>query len=676
MHWNGHDVSNHFAADKNDLVTTDLNPRFTFESFVVGPANRLASAAARRAAEAPGTSYNPLFLYSMSGLGKSHILVAIAHFATRVHPEKGVRYLAVESFLGELSAALRSGKGHELRERYARLDILLLDDIQFLTGQTEAQEMLLVLLDELSVRGSQVVLASDRPPSEIDGLDARLVSRFSGGLIVDIAPPEYETRVAILRRRAEGRGQRLSPGVAEVISRSEMKNVRELAGALNKILAVQELEGKEVTKSEVRGVLGIRNGGAEAVASTDIEARMDEFGAFISELSSTVASKVEYEEEPWRRQLRTTAETFEADGYSASRLRRLLEYEAPPEDIQAACDTYRVCVQRLRAISRELDRVGNPWPEAAVGLLRDPDRVEEAESLLASSIERVRPFPRLGEGPQLSDIEAYCEPLLLNAARQVVEEDRPEFNPLYLWSADPARAIGVMGALGRSYLAADSMCAVAITSAKEFAEDFIRALADGVAGAWRERWWTVDLLLVYDIQALSDTERAQDEFFHLFEAANRRGAKVIITADRPPSGIASIDERLGSRFEGGLVVQVTSTQLPLALAQLNLEPAPPEFIQDENLWSSLERPKVKDGIIPPLDELQLGERGGLFPDAVGTDAYNDALSLELERLDLGPVVEVVPKPDRAGAWYPSKERVVLDWPFIEDRIVEDVEKSE
>lgn len=660
-------------VETSDLVTTDLNPRFTFESFVVGPANRLASAAAHRAAEAPGTSYNPLFLYSMSGLGKSHLLVAIAHFATRVHPEMGVRYLAAESFLGELSAALRSGKATELRERYGRLDILLLDDIQFLMGQTEAQEMLLVLLDELSVRGSQVVLASDRPPSEIDGLDARLVSRFSGGLIVDIAPPEYETRVAILRRRAEGRGQSLSPGVAEVISRSDLKNVRELAGALNKILAVQELEGKEVTKSEVRGVLGIQQRDDE-VAAPDLGARMDEFGAFISELSSTVASKVDYEEAPWRRQLRTTAETFEEDGYSASRLRRLLEHEEPPENIQAACDSYRVCVQRLRAISRELDRVGNPWPEAATGLLRDPDRVEEAESLLASSIERVRPFPRLGEGPLLDDLEEHFEPLVINAARQMINETRPEFNPLYLWSADPTRAVGVMGALGRSYLATDSMCSVAITSATEFAEDFIRALADGVAGAWRERWWTVDLLLVYEIQTLSDTERAQDEFFHLFEAANRRGAKVIITADRPPSGINSIDERLASRFEGGLVIQVASPRLPLTMTQLNLQPAPPEFIQDENLWSSLERTKVRDGIIPPLDELQLGERGGLFPDAVGTDAYNEALTVEMERLDLAPVSEEVEaKADSVMAWYPSKERVVLDWPFIEDRIVDDVE---
>lgn len=655
-------------------MTTDLNPRFTFESFVVGPANRLASAAARRAAEAPGTSYNPLFLYSMSGLGKSHMLVAIAHFATRVHPEMGVRYLASESFLAELSTAVRSGEGNELRERYGQLDILLLDDIQFLTGQTEAQEMLLLLLDDLSVRGSQVVLASDRPPSEIDGLDERLVSRFSGGLIVDIAPPEYETRVAILRRRAEGRGQSLSPGVAEVISRSELKNVRELAGALNKVLAVQELEGKEVTQTEVRGLLGIRNGEGGSGAA-EIESRMDEFGAFINELSSTVASKVEYEEAPWRRQLRTTAETFESDGYSAAHLRRLLEYEEPPEDVQTACDNYRICVQRLRAISRELDRVGNPWPEAAIGLLRDPGRVEEAESLLASSIERVRPFPRLGDGPLLPDIEEHIEALTMNAAHQMVEEERPEFNPLYLWSSDPAQALGVMGALGRSYVAADSMRAVAITSAQEFAEDFIRALADGVAGAWRERWWTVDLLLVYDIQALSETERAQDEFFHLFEAANRRGAKVIITADRPPSGIASIDERLASRFEGGLVVQVSSSHLPISMTQLNLEPAPPEFIQDENLWSSLERPKVRDGIIPPLDELEFGERGGLFPDAVGTDAYNEALSLELERLDLAAANSEADeaKPPPVAAWRPSKERVVLDWPFIEDRIVEDVE---
>ncbi|RMH14983.1 MAG: hypothetical protein D6701_10590 [Gemmatimonadetes bacterium] len=655
------------------MVSSDLDPRFTFESFVVGPANRLACAAARRAADSPGASYNPLFIYSDSGLGKSHILSAIAHYAIRVHPEHGVRYVAVESFLEELSRAIAAGEQDRLRERYEELDILLLDDVQFLTGQTEAQEMLLRLLDHLSAHGSQIVLASDRAPSDIDGLDVRLVSRFSGGLIVDIGRPEYETRVAILRRKAEERGQTLLPGVAEVVARAEFKNVRELAGALNKIIAVQELEGRQVDKDEVRPLLGLgpEPAGAGPDSGVSADALMDEFGAFIQELSSTVASKVEHEEAPWRRLLRQTAETFEADGYSATRLRRMLESDKAPDDPQAVVDRYRADIQALRQIGRELDRVGNPWPEAAIGLLKDPERVEEAASLLASARERVRPFPIIGEGPDLDQIAEHFPTLAVNAARKMLAPKRPEFNPLYLWSPDPLQAQGLLGAMGRSFIAEDPMRRVAITSAAEFAEDFIRALSQGVAGAWRERWWTVDLLLVYGAEALSETERAQDEFFHLFEAANRRGARVVIAADRPPSGIHSIDDRLRSRFEGGLVVEARSDTLPPALCELNLQEAPPEYIQDEDPWRSFERPKVADAVIPPLEELQQGERGGLFLEGVDPETGEAVAAPEGGTSPAAAAAQATPTGQRA--WRPSRERVVWDWPSIEDRIVEDEE---
>ena len=164
----------------------DLDSRFTFENFVVGPANRLASAAARRAAESPGCSYNPLFVYSASGLGKTHILGAIARQVAKIHPDKSVVYQTLEGFLGELTVALEGGDRDGIRGRYETLEILLMDDVQFLTGQAEAQEMLLRTLDALTGAGKQVVLVSDRPPAEIDGLDARLRSRFEGGLLVDI----------------------------------------------------------------------------------------------------------------------------------------------------------------------------------------------------------------------------------------------------------------------------------------------------------------------------------------------------------------------------------------------------------------------------------------------------------------------------------------------------------
>ncbi len=267
-------------------------------------------------------------------------------------------------------------------------------------------------------------------------------------------------------------------------------------------------------------------------------------------------------------------------------------------------------MERLRVIDDELDRLGNPWPEAATGLLKDPDRIDEAEALLASVRERQRPFPKLGDGPKLDALEGFSK-MALKAAQQLVAAEKPQYNPLYVWSDPAERARTLLGAAGRTFQAtADDESRMAVVSVREFAEEFIRALGDGVAGAWRERWWTVDLLLVHGVEALSETERAQDEFFHLFEALKRRGARVLLAADRSPSGISRIDERLRSRFEGGLVLEVDvgSGSGELELVEVE-EPAPATGLWDE-------RPKSSGGdrVVPPLDEIEVGERAGLFID--------------------------------------------------------------
>ncbi|HSG49362.1 MAG TPA: DnaA/Hda family protein, partial [Longimicrobiales bacterium] len=536
---------------------SELDPRFTFDNFVVGPANRLASAAARRAADSPGKSYNPLFVYSPSGLGKSHILGAIAHQVEKLDDALKVRYQTMEGLLEDLAAAIQSGARDQLKDEYAGLDILLLDDVQFLAGQPEAQEMILATLDALTSAGSQIVLASDRPPSEINGLDARLVSRFSGGLIVDIAPPEFETRVAIIRRKVEEQEQRLEPGVAEALAKIRFKNVRELSGALNRILAVQDLEGQRLLPTDIPGLVGA---GRER---DDDEPVVDEaLGTFLSEVAGAVAERVKVPEEPWRATVREVAESAEREGFSTRKLRAMIQALKAPPDWGEQLEAYRTNLKRLREVERELERLKNPWPDAAATLVNDPDRVEEAEAFLASVRERMRPFPILAPGPNLKGLEGAFPSLAVKAAEQLAVAERPQYNPLYFWSPRAEAARALLAATGRTFREHYPHHGVAVTSVTQFAEDFIRALSEGVAGAWRERWWTVDLLLVHGAQALSDTERAQDEFFHLFEALKRRGARVLLTADRPPHRIGAIDERLRSRFEGGLVLEVESNALP------------------------------------------------------------------------------------------------------------------
>ncbi|HSG09891.1 MAG TPA: DnaA/Hda family protein [Longimicrobiales bacterium] len=645
---------------------TELDPRLTFDNFVVGPANRLASAAARRSAESPGTSYNPLFLYASSGLGKSHILHAIAHQSMKSAPGRRVDYLALEVYLEELTAALESGKRDAFREKFSELDVLLLDDVQFLTGQNEAQEMLLRTLDQLSAAGSQIVLASDRPPAEIDGLDARLLSRFSGGLIVDIGAPEYETRVAIIRKKADERGQSLATGVAEAVARYPFKNIRELGGALNKVFATQDLDERRVTAEEVARLLGDEE-------PQPVEQGADEFGSFLDDLTGAVAETVQEQEEPWRKAMRQAVDVAEREGFSAGRIR---SYQGgrEPEGWERFVEQFLADIQRLRDIENELDRLENPWPEAAQGLLRDPERLSEAEALLTSVRERQRPFRKLGEGAHLHALKEFPN-MALKAAQQLVGAEKPQYNPLYLWSEKSDRGLTLLGAAGRTFQAANPEARMAVTSVKEFAEDFIRALGEGVAGAWRERWWTVDLLLVHGVEALSDTERAQDEFFHLFEALKRRGARVMLVADRSPSGIGKIDERLRSRFEGGLVLEVDAGA---ASGELELV-EPPAQQPRANLWDA--RTARGERLVPPLDEFETGDRAGLFlepgtgaPEAEVPAAHEADPSLPLPAGPRPiPVAGNEEDPAEGGPWIPSAESVVIQWPRIEELLQEELD---
>jgi hypothetical protein len=386
-----------------------------------------------------------------------------------------------------------------------------------------------------------------------------------------------------------------------------------------------------------------------------------------------VVSTAGKEEEPWRRLLRETAEIFEKDGYSGTRLRRILESEESPPEPQQVADQFRRDVAKLRQAEKSLAAAGNPWPEAAVGVLKDPERLDEAASLVASALERVKPFLRVGQGPWLADLTSNYEAVVIKAAGQLVTEERPEYNPLYVWSGNRAGPLALLAATARSFREKHKLSNIAIVSAAEFAEDYIQALGEGVAGAWRERWWDVDLLLLYDAELISGAERAKDELFLLLEAASRKGTKILITADRAPSGIDDIDQRLRSRFEMGLVVEAPGNNLPKGAGELNLEEAPPEFIQDEDLWGGFMRPEVADTVLAPIEEFETDDRGGLMPSSDDTAIEAAPAQAAAPPAEAAKVAEVAEAPEASGtssAWSPSKESVVWDWQMIEERIVE------
>jgi chromosomal replication initiator protein len=224
-----------------------LNPKYTFDRFIVGKSNQLAHAASRRVSETPAMGYNPLFLYGGSGLGKTHLLHAIGHEAMKRFPGIKVVYVTSEKFTNDMINAIRDGRNEQFRSTYRSADILLIDDIQFIAGKESTQEEFFHTFNALHGSNKQLVLSSDRPPKAILTLEERLRSRFEWGLTADVQPPDIETRIAILRAKADSMDVRVPNEVVDFIARKVQSNIRELEGALNRIIAYAQLNGMSVT---------------------------------------------------------------------------------------------------------------------------------------------------------------------------------------------------------------------------------------------------------------------------------------------------------------------------------------------------------------------------------------------------------------------------------------------
>src|SRR5207245_260162 len=330
-------------------MTTTLNPRFTYGTCGVGAANRLAVTAGRTVAENPGSAYNPLFIYSGSGLGKTHVLMAIGHAAKALAPQLNIEYLTLDEYVEAFHAAIAAGQGDAFRRRFQNVDALLVDDVQFLTNRKEMQAELLRLTEALQQAGHQIVLASDRPPAEIADLDERLISRFSGGLVVDIGIPDYETRVAILRRKSEERGSTFQPGVLETVAKSEFPNVRELMGALNRIVAYQAVNDTPINAEAARQLLGTTAVASPTVASSAVASSSDEFSQFLTDVTVTVGKAVE----AWRARVAEAVLRWEGEGYRTGRLEKLLDQETPAA-VDEAIAAYVHDVDRLKALEAEV----------------------------------------------------------------------------------------------------------------------------------------------------------------------------------------------------------------------------------------------------------------------------------------------------------------------------------
>jgi len=283
---NGSDTS---PADSEWDSSARLNPKYVFDSFVIGQSNRFAHAAAFAVAETPAKAYNPLFIYGDSGLGKTHLLHAIGHYAKRLYPKMRVRYVNSEEFTNDFINSIRDDEGSSFKGIYRNVDLLLIDDIQFLAGKEHTQEEFFHTFNALHNHEKQIVITSDMPPKQLTGFAERMRSRFEWGLITDVQPPELETRIAILRKKAISEGMDAPDDVMEYIASHISTNIRELEGALIRVTAFASLNKQPVDLPLAELVLKdliTDDGGQEITAASILGQTAAFFNITLDELKS------------------------------------------------------------------------------------------------------------------------------------------------------------------------------------------------------------------------------------------------------------------------------------------------------------------------------------------------------------------------------------------------------
>ncbi|HYK82906.1 MAG TPA: DnaA/Hda family protein [Gemmatimonadales bacterium] len=652
-------------------MTSALNPKYSFESFVVGAANRLAVTAGRTVAGNPGTAYNPLFIYSGSGLGKTHVLMAIGHAAKKAAPALNIEYLTLDEYVEAFHAAIAAGQGDTFRRRFQNVDVLLVDDVQFLTNRKEMQAELLRLVEVLQTAGRQVVLTSDRPPAEIADLDARLITRLSGGLVVDMGVPDYETRVAILRRKAEERGTKFEPGVLETIAGAAFSNVRELMGALNRLVAFQAVNETSINAETAKQLLGLAAGagaapaGAAAGAGPGPAPGPDEFGAFLADVTVTVGKAVE----AWRARVAEAVLRWEGEGYRTHRLEALLKQDAPAA-VDEAIAAFAQDVERLKTLEAE---VGGFDPQAAGhSVFRDPERLKEAEQAAARVRAGAAPPPGPSAAfPLASFAVGPSNQVAVSAAQAVLKQPGKKYNPLVLVGKSGLGKTHLLNAMGLE-LARGRGAVVACLSTQAFIDELIAAIDGNRIDWWRARYRRATALLLDDIHLIADKDRTQEELFNLFNLLQDQERQLVFTAPAPPATLSGVADRLASRLAGGLVAelkepdrQVKRAVLERLLGQQNVRPEPAlvDYLADRPTDSVRSLVGIVQRVVSAATSQDVPLTAGLAREVLEGQAAHEARRAAGLRTS-GLVVSSL-------GGIKSHEKMVWEWTDPADRVIEE-----
>ena len=658
-------------------MTVTLNPLYRFETFVVGSANRLAVTAAKAVAESPGTVYNPLFIYARPGLGKTHLLMGLGHAARAINPRLAVEYLTLDEFVEAFHAAIAAGHGDAYRKRFLDVDLLLVDDVQFLTHRREMQAELLRLTDALQTGNRQIVLTSDRPPAEIEALDERLIRRFAGGLIIDVSAPDYETRVAILRRKAEERRAVFGDGVLDAVAGLGIDNVRELLGALNRLIAFQAVSDAPITPEQARTLIG--GGAAQEPAADDavpVQAAVatraaamadrDEFSDFLSEITATVAQQVDL----WRTQIEAAALRWEGEGYRTARLQALLTREMV-DDPERALAEFEADVHRLQALETEATSLAPDL--AGNAAFRDPGDLAAAESLVQRAREGAHPLPSPSPLWRLDDlVETGENRMALQAARGVAGEPGARYNPLVIVGGSGVGKTHLLHALGNA-LAARVKGPVACLSAPELTGELIEAIDRDAVGLWRTRYNAAAAFLLDDVHLIAEKDRTQDELFVLFNRLLESGRQMIFTSSVALAELKGVEPRLRTRLEGGLVVDLPAADAEVRARVLAREIEVKLGTADEELAAYIAS--------RPAESLRVAQASlERVLEAAGSRGAAPTAALAREILDGSAAPPAAPRPPAqrssgivapSAAGARSREKMVWEWPEIGERTIEE-----
>ena len=646
-------------------MTTALNPKYTFEAFVVGAANRLAVTAARTVSENPGSAYNPLFIYSESGLGKTHLLMAIGAQAKKLAPGLNIEYLTLDEYVEAFHAAIAAGQGDAFRRRFQNVDVLLVDDVQFLTGRAEMQTELLRLTEALQSAVHQIVLTCDRPPPEIASLDERLISRFSGGLVVDMGVPDYETRVAILRRKAEERRATFQPGVMETVASAEFANVRELMGALNRLIAYQAVNETPINAEAAKQVLGLTAATAKAAAKAPA-ASADEFAQFVSDVTVTVGKAVE----AWRARVAEAILRWEGEGYRTHRLEALLEKEAPAA-VDEAINAFVRDVERLQALETEVATLD---PQAAgQSIFRDPEHMPEAEEAAARVREGAGPPPAPSPAFPMAQFAAgQSNEVAMNAVEAVLAKPGKKYNPLLIVGRSGLGKTHLLNAVGLE-LAQKKKAIVACLSTQNFIDELIAAIDGNRIDWWRARYRRATALLLDDIHLLAGKDRTQEELFNLFNLFIDQERQLVFTAPAPPAALEGIEDRIKSRLGEGLVAELTEPDRDvrravagrlLAQQRVAAEPALLDYLADRPADSVRALAALVQRVVGAATAKELPLTAGLAREELEGQATGGERRRTSGFRTSGIVVS-------SAGGIRSREKMVWDWPEPSDRVLEE-----